>query len=896
MKFEQMKWITLKQYLIVVLPMIALLAGVTFLTYNSETSNERAVIEEKETDTLALIEISIDSHFESVVSDLLYLSGYNQLISLLDGSETASKEAVARDFLLYSQKKKLYDQIRFLDESGMEIVRVNFNNGRPEIMPEEKLQFKGKRYYFKDTFTLKQGEIFVSPLDLNIEKGEIETPLKPMVRFGTPVFDSKGKKRGIVLFNLFASKIINNIKMLADNSLGQIMFLNSEGYYFIGPKANDEWAFMYKDRKDRTFKNAFFNAWHQISNNKSGQFITVDGLFTFTTIYPISGTYKSSAGSGMPFEPGAGQLEGREYYWKLVTRVSPVILNARLKNILKNLLMLDAVLLIIILFSSWIFVKTRIKRKEAEEELYKSNEHLLELNRNLSSAANEIKSLMENIVSDGTFKARFENKSLVKCWEVNSCPAKTCKSYGLESNLRCWEVVGTFCKGEVQGIFAKKLKNCRKCEVYQSARNNSINAMGETFNEMIVMLEERQMELNDARIEAENSNSLKSEFLANMSHEIRTPMNGVIGMAELLKDTELTNSQREYLDMLKTSADSLMSIINDILDISRIEAGKLNFEYIDFNLRNTIAETLNPIAVSAHKKDIEQSYNVSPDVPNIILGDPGRLRQILINLLGNAIKFTESGEIVVSVEVESQTEDEVSLRFAVSDTGIGIAEDKKEYIFDTFTQADSSTTRKYGGTGLGLSIASGLVEMVKGKLWVESEVGKGSTFYFTARFGISHESVKQELSQEIVNSECKSLNNQTKDEDGQKIHVLLAEDNIINQKLVVRILEKEGHIVEVAIDGEEVLDGLKKQHFDIVLMDVQMPKMDGIEATQAIRNSKDSTFDPEIPIIAVTAHAFEEDKERCLKAGMDSCVTKPFKREELCKEIEKLVLARYITS
>jgi CheY-like chemotaxis protein len=261
----------------------------------------------------------------------------------------------------------------------------------------------------------------------------------------------------------------------------------------------------------------------------------------------------------------------------------------------------------------------------------------------------------------------------------------------------------------------------------------------------------------------------------------------------------------------------------------------------------------------------------------------------LTNLLANAIKFTQNGEVVVSVNVDSRTDHEVSLHFSVRDTGIGIPEEKSKDIFNAFTQADSSTTREFGGTGLGLPISSHLVEIMNGKIWVESEVSKGSTFHFTARFGIIPGPAGQEMPGEIAVPEYESSDNAINCKDRKSIKILLAEDNVISQELALRFLESKGYTVEIANNGKEALEGLKKQRFDIILMDLQMPKMDGIEATRAIRNSEDPAFDPEIPIIVVTAHAFEEETEKCIKAGMNSYVTKPYNSEKLFEEIEKLI-------
>jgi two-component system, sensor histidine kinase and response regulator len=712
-----------------------LCVGVAYTFFLSSVRSEELGVLEEERRSARQLQGVISEELEVAIGDL------NLIVEMLEQPEhwqagqliEGSLQSIQEYFFSLATHRRSYDQVRVLDSKGMETVRVNWKDGQASRVPPDQLQNKFSRYYFIDTYKLDGSDVFVSPFDLNVERGEVEKPLKPMLRLGRPVIDPSGQKRGIVLINYLGGHMLEKLASFSESEGFYPLLINEEGYFLKGLTREDEWGFMLAGRGEKTFAQLFPEAWVQLQSAEEGQFRTERGLFT-------------TKGVGITLPDGEWARS-----WRLALFIPTQQLVAGAAQLARIMLTLLALLALVFSIGSWKYAGVQIARRESERNL----------------------------------------------------------------------------------VLAKK--------------------------------------------RAEAASVAKSSFLANMSHEIRTPMNGVIGMTELLQSTKLTPEQARFAETIRISGDALLMLINDILDFSKIEAGKLDLENIDFDLRALIEEVTQLLAPKAEERGIEFCGFLDLNVPQKVIGDPGRLRQILLNLIGNALKFTDpGGEVTVRLSLNQDADGRLSIRGEVRDNGIGISEKGQAKLFESFTQEDASTTRRYGGTGLGLAICKHLTRLMEGEIGVDSTVGVGTTFWFT---------IELEKQQEVA------CDVELKPADLSGKHVLVVDDFATNREILQLQLESWGCHVEVATDGFHALERLdhavnQRKNYDLVLLDMQMPGMSGESLGETILAH--SQYESPI-LVMLTSAGLTGEAKRVRDLGFHAHLTKPVRQLQLRNCLEGLV-------
>ena len=1071
--------------------------------------NLRDDIKKEEAQTLKIATRILFRDLGLVVSDLDSLKNNSHLLAFLNSGDVQDKDVFTAEMKGIADAKRMYDQIRLLDESGMEVCRVNYRQEGSVVVAGEMLQDKSKRYYFKETFSLGQQELYISPMDLNIENGEVQQPLKPVTRFATPVFDGKGNKKGVLVLNYFAEILLANLRINTKKSHGNIVFLNMDGHYLIAEDSEQEWGFIFEGRSN--FANEHPLVWNKMQEANAGFVDDNKSVFAYAVTYPLIAAQKLMTG-----ELHIKNLSNK-YRWILVSELNQDRL-AIYRAYSKPWLYRSLVIIIFLSIISWLAasIKYSIHRNLVAQVIMVCMFcWVIAVGGSLKLALNaHHESLKKSYLLAG--KTAFQQTVLARVWNADyggvfvpvsskSLPnpylkyvvrdifsteglhyTKINPSYmtrqianlsekhdGTKLHLAglnpinpdnkpyAWEVEALKMFEQGQKVFFAfnfedrlfrymeplyVTKECLLCHAQQGYIVGDIKGGLSVVMPMeissikrlilythsiallcgIIMfffagkiLKTKQEYLEIARKAAEQASLAKGEFLANISHELRTPMNGIIGLTNLAMKADPPLRQYQYLSKINFSSTSLLRVINDILDYSKIEAGKFEMEKVDFSLGEVVENLFAITRLDIESKGLELLFSVDHQVPVKLIGDPMRLGQILINLTGNAIKFTDNGEIIIKVRVIEIRGNNITLEFSVTDTGIGISKEQIGKLFKPFSQADASSTRRFGGTGLGLAISRQFVLMMGGDIRVESTPAQGSSFIFTIDLGYYPEEKRKYrlptaalkgmkvlvvddnyVAQSVLKESLEAFSfvvtsvgsgyealtvlkesdsspyelvildwmmpemdgletaRQTKMtkgleqvtiimmitceneeifEQGKKIgidgilvkpinnsvlfntilasigcdsleklplesrsdfqreklkyiygaKVLLVEDNEINQQVAREIMEDVGLVVDIAENGEEALQQAQSNFYDIIIMDIQMPVMDGITATRKIRKIPGTLSS--IPIIAMTAHAMEGDKEKSLESGMNDHINKPIDADAFIESLLKWI-------
>jgi PAS domain S-box-containing protein len=860
----------------------------------------------------------ISSKIDELSHDVLFLSSTPPIEGIINSSITNKGSDPKGQSTLFQWKNRLstifqemmfakddYIQIRFVGvaDNGKELVRVEKKRSKIFRVIDEDLQKKEDEAYFKETLLLGREDIYVSEFSANKEYGKVVLPVEMVLRAAVPVFTTRKNPFGFIIININYNNIFSSLKEVTKNG----------AEYFVADQSGN--VLLHSDSE--------FNIGHDLSTVKKVK----DYLPEFANIHhkerkvTIKEIERDSSKIVILKNYHYNSLKPENYLSLFLVLDKDKILAIANEATKYDIWIILVLIFFSIVFSAYFsrFITEPIKKltlltekigKEGSIQslgsdflIHHSNDEIGILGQKLFEMSNEIESknlalMHQNEALDNAalvleldldMKVTYANDKFIKTSEYSSRAL-----YGLRLRDLCFShPIEHFYKiqksleedkiwhGEENFLTKDGAEYWVDSTIYPIIGKNKSTEKYIAIMFDITEKKSAQVDLELVTHEAKKAAESKASFLANMSHEIRTPLNGIIGFAGVLSDLKLSKEASEQVSLIQDCGEGLLVIINDILDYSKIEAGKLSIEKISINVEKTLESCLNIFNSLILSKKIDLHYEITERTPKVIEGDPLRLRQMLINLIGNAIKFTNQGSVKVFVDIHNKKNTgELELIFKIIDTGIGISEDALDSLFSPFVQADSSTTRKFGGTGLGLSICAKIVELMDGKIWVNSKEGVGSEFCFTIL-------TKKLAVPVLIEEPQKEINISQRADGGLKI--LLAEDNIINQKLATVIFKKIGHTnITIANNGLEALENIKNEKFDVIFMDVQMPEMDGLEATRTIRKRLGATSGP--IIIGLSANVFPEDREKGIVAGMNEYLGKPLNIKELSRvlnEVEK---------
>ena len=870
------------------LPLAALvLVAAGFLYHNRiDAETRRLQLEQRERVSLGVASLAND--LDAPLRHLSILTGEAPIARAINNPTHENLVLMAENFSTLMLRNPYYDQVRWIDQDGMEKVRINMTSMGPALVPAATLQSKKARPYFTDTLALPRGQMLVSPMDLNIENGRIEIPHKPTVRLSVSVATADGKPSGILIINVLMAPLLDRFSSQVERGANRAMLVNGEGYWLYSTNSADEWAFMFKREETLARRNP--NVWKAITEQAAGTLVE-DGIWSWQRVDVNANTGRYGLHQQSP--------------WTVVLYLPEKRMLVDRYGILLRLCLFVGLILLALALLSWQLASNRRRREaavherfRAEAELSASEERVADLLRH-----QETRSILASIVAsseDAIIGTGLDD--IINSWNpaaeklfgylarevLNQSayilvpPERNDEARRITDQLMEGKTVANFetvrwhkdgrlldisvtvspiLDGEkkIVGIsyIARDITKHKRLEKELSQYREHLEGLVE---QQTRTLRDTNRNLELALTKSESATRAKSSFLSNMSHEIRTPMNAVLGLTYLLEKTSLQADQRDLVRKIIVAGHSLLGIINDILDVSKIEAGRLEVEHVPFRLSTVLENVVNVTAPNIGDKDVELVVGFNDVGIEHLYGDALRLEQILTNLTSNAIKFTAQGEISIHVSIVSEVGDKVMLRFAVTDSGIGIPPERQQDIFQAFTQEDTSTTRRYGGTGLGLTICRHLVQLMNGEIGVTSEPGKGSQFWFMLPF--------QAIPQAAVQLPA----------DGP-LCVLVADDNATARAMLSDTIKSMGWQVDVVDSGQDAVSKTmtRLRHnlsYDIYLLDWKMPGMDGLAAARAIREASSPQGQPPI-VIMVTAHARDEVLNAPDAELVDAVITKP---------------------